>query len=91
MDLYRIPLWGLEWLLKIHPRLDWMFNQIADDMDHFGFRLPAEDTVSYGMGNQRPVYLFSREIRGLMNYKNRSAHTESIIYFLFVIEEKVKL
>ena len=22
--------WGLSWLLKMHPRPDWMFNQIAD-------------------------------------------------------------
>ena len=26
--------WGLDWLLKMHPKDDWMFNQIADDRDH---------------------------------------------------------
>ncbi|MEO6136995.1 MAG: glycoside hydrolase family 9 protein, partial [Ginsengibacter sp.] len=23
--------WGLDWLLKMHPKPEWMFNQIADD------------------------------------------------------------
>ena len=45
--------WGLEWLVKMHPSDDWMFNQIADDRDHLGFRLPTEDTVSYGKGKER--------------------------------------
>lgn len=26
--------WGLDWLLKMHPKDNWMFNQIADDRDH---------------------------------------------------------
>ena len=37
--------WGLDWLLKMHPRPDWMFNQIADDRDHQGMRIPKEDTI----------------------------------------------
>ncbi len=32
--------WGLDWLLKMHPRPDWMFNQIADDRDHVDMRIP---------------------------------------------------
>src|SRR3954468_13042248 len=50
--------WGLDWLLKMHPQRDWMFNQIADDRDHMGMRIPKEDTF-YGRGIERPVYFLS--------------------------------
>jgi len=69
--------WGLEWLLKMHPRNDWMFNQIADDRDHLGFRLPTEDTVSYGKGKERPVYFCTGKPQGLLKYQNRSTGTAS--------------
>jgi hypothetical protein len=69
--------WGLEWLLKMHPRNDWMFNQIADDRDHLGFRLPTQDTVSYGKGKERPVYFCTGDVQGLMKYKNRATGTAS--------------
>src|SRR5258706_6132736 len=52
--------WGLDWLLKMHPRPDWMFNQIADDRDHMGMRIPKEDSF-YGRGYERPVYFLSGE------------------------------
>lgn len=32
--------WGLDWALKMNPKKGLMFNQIADDRDHIGFRLP---------------------------------------------------
>jgi hypothetical protein len=48
--------WGLDWLLKMHPKDDWMFNQIGDDRDHRGMRIPKEDTNYYGRGLERPVY-----------------------------------
>lgn len=71
--------WGLKWLLKMHPRADWMFNQIADDRDHTGgMRLPAEDTVDYGMGTARPVYFASGAPQGLGKYKNRATGTASV-------------
>jgi len=50
--------WGLDWLLKMHPQRDWMFNQIGDDRDHAGMRIPKEDTF-YGRGIERPVYFLS--------------------------------
>jgi endoglucanase len=64
--------WGLDWLVKMNPRAGLMFNQIADDRDHMGFRLPTEDTISYGKGLQRPVYFCSGRPQGLMVYKNRT-------------------
>lgn len=48
--------WGLDWLLKMHPKDDWLFNQVGDDRDHRGMRIPKEDTNFYGRGLERPVY-----------------------------------
>ena len=64
--------WGLEWLLRMNPEKGVMFNQIADDRDHRGFRLPNQDTVSYGKGLERPVYFCTGEPQGLMKNKNRA-------------------
>lgn len=50
--------WGLDWLLKMHPRPDWMFNQIADDRDHISMRMPGLDS-QYGRGHERPVYFIN--------------------------------
>jgi endoglucanase len=68
--------WGLEWLVKMHPNKDWMFNQIADDRDHMGFRIPKEDSF-YGKGWERPVYMVTGEPQGLFKYRNRTKGTSS--------------
>src|SRR5574338_781576 len=64
--------WGIDWLLKMNPEKDLMFNQIADDRDHMGFRLPNEDTISYGKGLERPVYFATGKPQGIFKYQNRS-------------------
>jgi endoglucanase len=71
--------WGLKWLLKMHPREDWMFNQIADDRDHAGFRLPTIDSVDYGYGKGkgRPVYFISGTVQGLGKHQNRATGAAS--------------
>lgn len=71
--------WGLTWLLKMHPREDWLFNQLADDRDHQGFRLPTKDSVDYGVGKGkgRPVYFATGEPQGLGKYKNRATGVAS--------------
>ena len=69
--------WGLEWMLKMHPKDNWMFNQIADDRDHSGYRLPNNDTTSYGKGLERPVYFCSGEVQGLFGNLNRATGTAS--------------
>jgi peptidoglycan/xylan/chitin deacetylase (PgdA/CDA1 family) len=69
--------WGLDWLLKMHPRPDWMFNQIADDRDHAGFRLPDRDSVNYGHGLERPVYFCSGAPQGLGKYTNHTTGAAS--------------
>lgn len=68
--------WGLDWLLKMHPRDDWMFNQIADDRDHMGMRMPAQDTF-YGRGYERPVYFVSGEPQQRGKFMNATTGTSS--------------
>lgn len=71
--------WGLDWLMKMYPRKDWMFNQLADDRDHHGFRLPCMDSVDYGVGpgKGRPVYFATGKPQGLGNFKNHSTGVAS--------------
>ena len=64
--------WGLDWLVKMNPRKDLMFNQIADDRDHMGFKLPSQDSISYGRGLERPVYFCNGKPQGVFKYKNRT-------------------
>ncbi len=71
--------WGLEWLLKMNPEDKVMFNQIADDRDHSGFRLPQYDSVDYGWGpgKGRPVYYVTGKPQGLGKYINRTTGVAS--------------
>jgi peptidoglycan/xylan/chitin deacetylase (PgdA/CDA1 family) len=64
--------WGLEWLLKMNPDSGIMFNQVADDRDHQGFRLPNLDKAGYGLGRFRPVYFVTGKPQGLAAFKNRT-------------------
>jgi len=64
--------WGLKWLLKMHPKPDWLFNQLGDDRDHHGFHLPGLDTNYYDVPYERPVYFCTGKPQGLRKYKNRS-------------------
>lgn len=68
--------WGLDWLLKMHPRPDWMFNQIADDRDHQGMRIPAMDSF-YGRGYERPVYFINGEPQQRGKFLNNTKGTSS--------------
>lgn len=64
--------WGVDWLMKMNPAPDEYYNQIADDRDHSGFRLPNKDSVRYGKGLERPVYFLTGEVQGVLQYKNRT-------------------
>lgn len=50
--------WGLDWLDRMNPEKGELYNQIADDRDHIGQKLPQTDSADYGRGpnNGRPVY-----------------------------------
>ncbi|QGW29597.1 glycoside hydrolase family 9 protein [Phnomibacter ginsenosidimutans] len=69
--------WGLDWLLKMHPKADVMFAQLADDRDHISMRMPAQDS-QYGRGFQRPLYFLTGEPQGLGKYQNKTEGTTSI-------------
>ncbi|HOJ18756.1 MAG TPA: glycoside hydrolase family 9 protein [Ignavibacteriaceae bacterium] len=65
--------WGLDWLVRMNPEKDVMYNQLADDRDHAGFRLPNLDTTSYnGFDLRRPVYYCTGKPQGISKYKNNS-------------------
>ncbi len=68
--------WGLDWLLKMHPRKDWMFNQIADDRDHISMRIPKLDSM-YGRGHERPVYFIDGKPQQRGKGKNNTTGTSS--------------
>ncbi|TAL62734.1 MAG: cellulase, partial [Bacteroidetes bacterium] len=71
-DVLNESKWGLDWLIKMNPEPEVMYNQIADDRDHIGFRFPNNDTAKYGKGKERPVYFCTGEPQGLLKYKNRT-------------------
>ncbi len=55
--------WGMDWLNRMNPEKGELYNQLADDRDHAGMRLPTECVVDYGYGpgKGRPVYFCSGE------------------------------
>ncbi|MBR1882426.1 MAG: glycoside hydrolase family 9 protein [Muribaculaceae bacterium] len=50
--------WGLDWLDRMNPSKGELYNQIADDRDHIGMKMPKDDPADYGWGPNggRPVY-----------------------------------
>ncbi len=56
--------WGLEWLLKMNPDSGVMYNQVADDRDHQGFRLPNHDKAGYGLGSLQAGLFRDRQATG---------------------------
>jgi peptidoglycan/xylan/chitin deacetylase (PgdA/CDA1 family) len=68
--------WGLDWLVKMHPRKDWMFNQLADDRDHMSMRIPKEDNY-YGRGFERPVYFINGQPQQRGKFLNNTTGTSS--------------
>jgi endoglucanase len=69
--------WGIEWLLKMNPSKTIMFNQLGDDRDHMGMRIPKEDTNFYGKGLERPVYFLSGEPQQRGKFMNATTGTSS--------------
>lgn len=68
--------WGLDWMLKMHPSKDIMFNQIADDRDHISMRMPGMDS-QYGRGYERPVYYIDGEPQQRGRFMNNTKGTSS--------------
>ncbi|TCD29765.1 cellulase [Pedobacter psychrodurus] len=68
--------WGLDWLLKMHPQKNIMFNQLADDRDHISMRIPKEDN-QYGKGFERPLYVITGEPQQRGKFINNTTGTSS--------------
>jgi hypothetical protein len=73
-DVLDEAIWGLQWMLRLHPAPDQLYHQVADDRDHKGFRLPQNETVDYGWGpgSYRVVYFADGKPQGLQQYKSES-------------------
>lgn len=73
-DLLDEARWGLEWMLNLHPAPDALYHQVADDRDHYGWRLPQHEQADYGWGKggARVVYLADGQPQGLAQYKSES-------------------
>ena len=73
--------WGLKWLDKMNPEPGEMYNQIADDRDHVGMRVPNDDQADYGWGKGgfRPVWYCSGEPqqRGRRGDRNKTTGVAS--------------
>lgn len=73
--------WGLKWLDKMNPEPGKMYNQIADDRDHVGMRVPSDDQADYGWGKGgfRPVWYCSGEPqqRGRRGDRNKTTGVAS--------------
>lgn len=78
-DVLNSAKWGIDWLMKMNPSENEYYNQVADDRDHRGFRLPNEDSISYGRNLERPVYFVTGEPQGLFKYKNRTTGVSSTV------------
>jgi peptidoglycan/xylan/chitin deacetylase (PgdA/CDA1 family) len=68
--------WGLDWLVKMHPSPTILFNQLGDDRDHRGMRIPKEDTY-YGKGFERPVYFIDGKPQQRGKFLNNTKGTSS--------------
>lgn len=71
--------WGLDWLNRMNPTQGELYNQIADDRDHAGMRLPNKDEVDYGYGpgKARPVYFCSGEPQVRGKFRNATTGVAS--------------
>ena len=68
--------WGIDWLLKMHPQRDWLFNQLGDDRDHVNMRIPKEDPY-YGKGFERPVYFVNGKPQQRGKFMNQTTGAAS--------------
>lgn len=73
-DLLDEAKWGLDWLHKMHPEVDQLVHQVADDHDHYGWKMPDDDNSDYGWGpnSYRPAYFATGEPQGLREFKSEA-------------------
>ncbi|HMK03098.1 MAG TPA: glycoside hydrolase family 9 protein [Ferruginibacter sp.] len=68
--------WGIDWLLKMNPSANIMFNQLADDRDHISMRMPKLDS-QYRKRYERPVYFINGEPQQRGKFLNNTTGTSS--------------
>jgi hypothetical protein len=68
--------WGIDWLLKMFPQKDQLFNQLGDDRDHISMRIPKMDS-QYGKGFERPVYFVDGKPQQRGKFLNDTKGTSS--------------
>ena len=67
---------GIGLVVENASETDWMFNQLADDRDHQGMRIPKEDSF-YGKGYERPVYFINGKPQQRGKFMNHTTGTSS--------------
>ena len=93
-DIVDEIIWGMDWLNRMNPEPGELYNQIADDRDHAGMRLPQDCKVDYGYGPGlgRPVYFCTGEpqVRGkFMNATTGVASTAGKFASCFALGSRV--
>jgi len=68
--------WGIDWLMKMNPSENIMFNQLGDDRDHISMRIPKLDS-QYGKGYERPVYFIDGKPQQRGKFMNNTTGTSS--------------
>lgn len=68
--------WGIDWLLKMFPASNEMYNQLGDDRDHISMRIPKMDS-QYGKGFERPVYFIDGNPQQRGKFMNNTTGTSS--------------
>lgn len=75
-DVLDEAIWGIDWLLKMNPSGNIMFNQLGDDRDHISMRIPKLDS-QYGRGYERPVYFIDGKPQQRGKFLNNTTGTSS--------------
>lgn len=93
-DIVDEIIWGLDWLDRMNPAEGEYYNQIADDRDHVGMRLPSKDQADYGYGKGlgRPVYFCTGKPQQRGKYLNETtgiASTAGKFASCFALGEKI--
>jgi endoglucanase len=70
--------WGLDWLIKMNPSQEVIFNQVADNRQEHGSYLPDKDKTNYGKNRERPVYFCTGTPQGFFQFKNSSSGLASL-------------
>ena len=79
-DILDEAVWGLQWILKMHPAPGILFHQVADDRDHIGWKMPDNDKSDYGWGENsyRVVYFATGEPQGLKEYRSEATGVSNL-------------